>query len=90
MDLLVAQDLHHLGDLVAAGDSPQPDLIGLVRGDEDAQPRVQPLQHVEALDLPVYFLLLDPDDLGDALGRVDRLVSNFEFGSHGVDLLWGS
>ena len=48
------------------------------------------LQHVEALDLAVHFLLLDPDDLGDALGRVDRLVTNCEFGSHGVDLLWGS
>src|SRR5215471_4101386 len=80
VDLLVAQDLEDLLDLLLAGDPPQADLLGLVHRHQDSQPAVERAQHVEALNLAEDLFLLDPDDLGNTLRRVDGLVTNDELG----------
>ena len=65
----------------------QPDLLGLVDRNQDAQAAVQPPQNVKALDLAGDLFLLDPHHLGHALGRINRFVTNREFAHHDVDFL---
>src|SRR5258708_7870166 len=67
VDLLVAEDLHHLLDLCLAGNGAQAHLVGLVGRHQDSQAAVHRPQDVEALDLAKDLFVLDPDDLGDAL-----------------------
>ena len=63
-------------------DPSQPDLIGFVDGDEDAVVALEDAQHVEALDVAEDLFLFDPQYLGDALRRIDGLVSDDELSLH--------
>src|SRR5882724_6588265 len=71
-DLAALEDLEDLVHLVGADELAQADGAGVACRDHDLHPVLEDLEDVKRLLVPRDLTRLDPDDLGNAMGRIDR------------------
>src|SRR5581483_9023673 len=78
LDLLVAQDLVHLGDHVLADDPAEPHGLDVLGWDHDGHVALQEAEHVELLLRPGDRPALDALDDADSMCRIHDLFPNFK------------